>query len=90
MSVQLWFRVVGNIPEVGAYPPDLIMMDGEEVWIFKKVPATWCKPIVYNDRLSVILPTTLPSDVSDPINARSDLAALVELIHSAGGRMPEA
>ncbi len=45
---------------------------------------------IRNDRLSVILPPTLPSDVSDPINARSDLTALVELITSAGGRMPDA
>ena len=52
MTEPEWFRVSEGIPEIGAYPPDLVMMDGDEVWICKLVPAECCKPHTYIDRLT--------------------------------------
>ena len=33
-----WFRVSGDIPEMGAYPGDIVIRDGEEVWVCKQIP----------------------------------------------------
>ncbi len=85
-----WFVVAHDIPEIGAYPADLVMVKGNDVWICKKKPDTWVGPGYFMDRLWALDLTALPSAVSEPIAASSDDAALFELIYSTGGRMPEA
>ena len=52
MTEPEWFEVNRNIPEIGAYLSDIVMMDGDEVWVCKKVPAECCEPHTYIDRLT--------------------------------------
>ena len=56
-----WFRVVGDIPEMGAYPRNIVIRDGEEVWVCKQIPIEWFKGQGQN-RLA-------PWDWADPLPA---------------------
>ena len=85
MTPEAWFRVDRDIPEISATNGDLVMVDGEEVWVCTKHGPD----LLWTHRASLVsLTERQPSAVSDPIEALSDLAALFELIKSCGGRMP--
>ena len=36
-----WFGVADDIPEIGAYPGDIVIRDGEAVWVCKQIPIEW-------------------------------------------------
>ena len=38
MSAIFWFHVVEDIPEIGAYPGDVVIRAGEAVWVCKQIP----------------------------------------------------
>ena len=46
------FRVTRDIPEISAYPPAIVVIDGDTVWVCKKVPPECCEPDTYMDRLT--------------------------------------
>ena len=94
-----WFQVEKDIPELGAAAGDLVMVDVDpaEVWVCRQHGSTLSrehKPSLHacgpnkRDYFEDGPQPVIPSAVTEPIKARSDLAALFELIHSAGGRMP--
>ena len=36
-----WFGVGDDIPEMGAYPADIVIREGGEVWVCKQIPIEW-------------------------------------------------
>ena len=36
-----WFRVAGDIPEMGAYPGNIVIREGEAIWVCKQIPIEW-------------------------------------------------
>ena len=96
MSPSVWYSVEQDIPQIDAVVGDVVLVkhrDRSELWVSHKHESFDLEE--YGSSLRRYGPPdespspVLPSAVSYPIKARSDLAALFELICSSGGRMPK-